>query len=151
MKPLHVSDGSSVHHQEFTVHTTVAYVIKFCRQNCPKHVEFYSKYKFEKLVHLVGFITQKRIVSHTLKKCPLYFWTWRFITVCTIAAAEVFLWTKLMHSTPQNTASIRYSLILSCHLHPCLLRFPSHLCPSKFWSLMCVLHSLTPFSFIWLS
>jgi len=27
------------------------------QRNCPKHVEFYSKYKFEKLVHLVGFIT----------------------------------------------------------------------------------------------
>jgi len=24
--------------------------------NCPKHVEFHSKIKFEKLVHLVGFI-----------------------------------------------------------------------------------------------
>ena len=26
------------------------------QNNCPKHVEFYSKNKFEKLVHLVGFI-----------------------------------------------------------------------------------------------
>ena len=26
------------------------------RRSCPKHVEFYSKNKFEKLVHLVGFI-----------------------------------------------------------------------------------------------
>jgi len=26
------------------------------QRNCPKHVEFYSKIKFEKLVHLVGFI-----------------------------------------------------------------------------------------------
>jgi len=26
------------------------------QRNCPKHVEFYSKYKVEKLVHLVGFI-----------------------------------------------------------------------------------------------
>ena len=26
------------------------------RKNCPKHVEFYSKNKFKKLVHLVGFI-----------------------------------------------------------------------------------------------
>jgi len=25
-------------------------------EECPKHVEFYSKNKFEKLVHLVGFI-----------------------------------------------------------------------------------------------
>jgi len=26
------------------------------QRNCPKHVEFYSKNKFEKLVHLVAFI-----------------------------------------------------------------------------------------------
>ena len=25
------------------------------QRNCPKHVEFYSKNEFEKLVHLVGF------------------------------------------------------------------------------------------------
>ena len=29
------------------------------QRNCPKHVEFYSKNKFEKLVHLVGFIIRK--------------------------------------------------------------------------------------------
>jgi len=28
------------------------------QKTCPKHVEFYSKNKFEKLVHLVGFITR---------------------------------------------------------------------------------------------
>jgi len=27
--------------------------------NCSKHVEFYSKYKFERLVQLVGFIIRK--------------------------------------------------------------------------------------------
>jgi len=26
------------------------------QRNCPKHVEFYSKNEFEKLVHLVGFV-----------------------------------------------------------------------------------------------
>jgi len=26
------------------------------QRNCPKHVEFYSPKKFEKLVHLVGFL-----------------------------------------------------------------------------------------------
>jgi len=26
------------------------------QRNCPKHIEFYSKNKFGKLVHLVGFI-----------------------------------------------------------------------------------------------
>jgi len=28
------------------------------QRNCPKHVELYSKNKFEELVHLVGFITR---------------------------------------------------------------------------------------------
>jgi len=39
------------------------------QRNCPKHVEFYSKNKFEKLMHLVGFI-----VRNTLKYICLYNW-----------------------------------------------------------------------------
>jgi len=79
-KILHVSDSSSIHHQEFsTIHTAMLHVITSlltaCQQdhhccvysektpddgqrNCPKHVKFYSNNKFEKLVHLVGFITR---------------------------------------------------------------------------------------------
>jgi len=38
------------------------------QRNCPKHVEFYSKNKFEKLVHLVGFIVR---VRRMLAKCPM--------------------------------------------------------------------------------
>ena len=84
---LHISDSSSVHHQEFfTVNTAIdtglltaceqvqdparklilpascqhiyhcyAYSEKLSndgQRNCPKHVEFYSKNKFEKLLHL---------------------------------------------------------------------------------------------------
>ena len=30
------------------------------QRNCPKHVKFYSKNKFEKLVHLVGFIIRRK-------------------------------------------------------------------------------------------
>jgi len=30
------------------------------QRKCPKHVEFYSKNKFEKLGHLVGFIVRTR-------------------------------------------------------------------------------------------
>ena len=64
-----VSDRSSVHHQEFfTVHTAIhTSLLTACEQdqdgqrNCPKHVEFYSKNKFEKLVHLVGFVVRKYI------------------------------------------------------------------------------------------
>ena len=31
--------------------------------SCPKHVEFYYKNKFEKLVHLVGFIIRIRGIA----------------------------------------------------------------------------------------
>jgi len=34
------------------------------QKNCPKHVEFYSKNKFVKLVRLVGFIIRIRITLH---------------------------------------------------------------------------------------
>jgi hypothetical protein len=57
----------------FTVHTAMVYVMQVCchtiavctvkkktpsdrQRNCPKHIEFHSKNKFDKLVHLVGFI-----------------------------------------------------------------------------------------------
>ena len=30
------------------------------QRSCPKHIEFYSKNKFEKLAHLVGFIMRIR-------------------------------------------------------------------------------------------
>jgi hypothetical protein len=77
---LHVSDSSSVHHQEFSIVNTamgchagllqavskpVWNIPLLCVQwkipddgqrNCPKHIEFYSRNKFENLVHLVGFI-----------------------------------------------------------------------------------------------
>jgi len=33
------------------------------QRNCPKHAEFYFKNKFEKLVHLVGFIVRIRVTS----------------------------------------------------------------------------------------
>jgi len=78
-KILHVSDSSSVHHQEFfTVNTAMVYVIQFfwqqavsktiCIAVCTVHVEFYSKNKFEKWVHLVGFIIRRRAVTTNLNK-----------------------------------------------------------------------------------
>jgi hypothetical protein len=36
------------------------------QRNCPKHVEFHSKNKFEKSVHLVGFIIRKGYVAHII-------------------------------------------------------------------------------------
>jgi hypothetical protein len=86
MSILHVLDSSSVHHKEFfhCIHSNQdgteshlhparklsanLYDIYHCyvysekktpedgQTNWPKHVEFYSKNKFEKLMHLIGFI-----------------------------------------------------------------------------------------------
>ena len=48
--------------------TCMTYTIAVCtvkktpddeQRNCPKHVGFYSKNKFEELVHLVGFIIRR--------------------------------------------------------------------------------------------
>jgi len=41
------------------------------QRNCPKHVEFYSKNKFEKLMHLVGFVirTQKPSCNDAFHNC----------------------------------------------------------------------------------
>jgi len=54
------------------------------QRNCPKHVEFYSKNKFEKLVHLVGFI--KRIYHDARspeRQNLLFYWVWHFTSINT--------------------------------------------------------------------
>jgi len=54
---LHVWDSLCVHCQESsTVHTAVGICPDDGHRDCPKYVEFNSKNKFEKLVHVVGFV-----------------------------------------------------------------------------------------------
>ena len=85
-KTLHLSDSSSVHHQEFfhcthsngichtglltaVTNTCMTYTIAVCtvknpddgQRNCPKHLEFHYKNKFEKLLYLVGFIIRNNV------------------------------------------------------------------------------------------
>ena len=46
---------------QFDIHHSCVYSEKTPddgQRNCPKHVEFYSKNIFEKLMHLVGFIAR---------------------------------------------------------------------------------------------
>jgi hypothetical protein len=82
----HVSDSSSVHHQEvFTIPSAMVYVIQVCRQlssrsrirtellmtdrgTVRKVWSFISKTKFEKLVYLVGFIIKKTVGIPLLKQ-----------------------------------------------------------------------------------
>ena len=45
-------------------------------RNCPKHVEFYSRNKFEKLVHLVGFIIRIYHDARSPERQIRHFWLW---------------------------------------------------------------------------
>jgi len=45
------------------------------QRKCPKHVQFYSKNKFEKFVHLVGFIVKIKYITVKLFKI-MYFNAW---------------------------------------------------------------------------
>jgi hypothetical protein len=79
---LRVSNSSSAHHQElFTVHSAMVYVVQFCRQLSSRikmelqfHPEEPSELsetcrvsfqnKFEKLVHIFGFIIRKFVTMY---------------------------------------------------------------------------------------
>jgi hypothetical protein len=141
-RTLRVSDSFSVHHQESsTIHTAIGichtgyadcllvssqhnlYVV-LCVQcytpddeqrNCPKHVEFYTKNKFEKLVHLVGFIIR---VYHDARSSE-----------CHVPAKSVSdirrktgcyaLWSYLLNRprsvTPPISCSSSYRRVNHCH------------------------------------
>ena len=51
------------------------------QRNCPKHVEFYSKNKFEKLMHLVGFIV-RIITMHGHLNVNIYIYIYICVCVC---------------------------------------------------------------------
>jgi len=64
------------------------------QRNCPKYVEFYSKNKFEKLVHLVGFIIR---------------------SVCQVSAS---LWRTMYYVTEKQVMKVvHYSLLRNVHIH----------------------------------
>ena len=48
------------------------------QRNCPKHVEFYSKNKFEKLVHLVGFIIRIYHDARSTERQNHFIDTWTY-------------------------------------------------------------------------
>ena len=80
------------------------------QRNCPKHVEFYSRNKFEKLVHLVGFIirTQKpscndvlhnwcfppnhiRTMPHSINKMPPISKSYEYNVKCSNNLTNMFI------------------------------------------------------------
>jgi hypothetical protein len=54
------------------------------QRNCPKHVEFHFKNKFEKLVHLVGLIIRNKVkivpADFLKENGSLQIWLYTFLT-----------------------------------------------------------------------
>jgi len=92
------------------------------QRNCPKHVEFYSKNKFEKLVHLVGFIIriyhdarsserQKRPAgTQQVKSSKLKYIKWENHVTVTITFKTQYKYIKCSDTT-QLTFSTTYLYI----------------------------------------
>jgi hypothetical protein len=61
------------------------------QRNCPKHVEFYSKSKFEELLYLVGFIIKIYHVSRSSERQSifLYFWALIHIYISTVNGINI--------------------------------------------------------------
>jgi len=70
--PLSIISSFSLYTQQWYMSTNLYDIYRCCvysekptddgQRNCPKHVEFYSKNKFEKLVRLFGFLIRTRNV-----------------------------------------------------------------------------------------
>jgi len=69
------------------------------QRNCPKHVEFYSKNKFEKLVHLVGFIIR---IYHDARSTERQICTLQFVKslCCSVACTALALAAVLLKTRP---------------------------------------------------
>jgi len=52
------------------------------QRNCPKHVPFYSKNKFEKLVHLVGFVIRIFNDARSPERQNIYIYIYVCVCVC---------------------------------------------------------------------
>ena len=85
------------------------------QKTCPKHVEFYSKNKFEKLVHLVGLIIRKFISS-------LFFFLGTRWSLVKFRQRPLQPWWRSCHyglnkrlSDPQSLQNIFWTVLIASH------------------------------------
>ena len=90
------------------------------QRSCPKHVEFYSKNKFEKLVHLVGLIIK---IHHDARspECQFY--------------GECFRYESEQYSKLMDRAKITFTTLYI------QVSFPKYFCPSWPSSARFLLHT----------
>ena len=82
------------------------------QRNCPKHVEFYSKNKFEKLLHLVGFVLRRSTCPNKFKSVLNN--SFRSLVVPFLSRQNVFLsdWFSTQASSVlEQMSSWRYRIV----------------------------------------
>jgi hypothetical protein len=108
---------------------------------------------------LAGWLTPHRTVSpqkltvpQLVKKFPIFYGTWKFITTFTIALHLSTLFARLIHSIPSQPTDLRSILILSSHVQVFQVVYLLKVSPTKlcmhFSSPPCVPHALPISSFL---
>jgi len=82
------------------------------KRNCPKHVEFYSKNKFEKLGHLFGFII--RIYRHALSPERQIKNQVNYFTVCSVKT-HIAHFRQQCHNSKSVIFQEKLLKFLKCH------------------------------------
>jgi hypothetical protein len=98
--------------------TSMTYTIAVCtvknpddgRRNCPKHVEFHSENKCEKLVHLVGSIRRIYHDARSPERQIIIFLFWKSSAVC----SEI----DVRDTNARHQVLVRYHLKWSFELGP---------------------------------
>jgi hypothetical protein len=123
----------------FTVHTAMVYVSKpvwhitlLCVQritpndgqrNCPKHVEFHSKNKFENLLHLVCFVIRN------LSRCTVT-WVWNKIIIFPSMprSSELSFLLRSFHKNPVCTTFFPPTCHIPHPSHSSWFDHPNNIC-----------------------
>jgi len=80
------------------------------QRNCPKYVEFFSKNKFEKLLHLFGFIIRMYLYSFWIYLNPLSYCSFFLPTRINLWLSLVFATTGLLLTSSRH-ARLPYSFL----------------------------------------
>jgi len=126
--PVSIIRGFSLHTQQWYMSYRLCWHIPLlCVQwktpddghrNCPKHVEFYSKNKFDKSVHLVGFIIRIQNFCTLVHFCTLIF----YLNNIRIQTLQIYLFLVRM-SIAKGGKSCKLPLmgVIICRYYPILI------------------------------
>ena len=120
------------------------------QSNCPKHVEFYSKNKFEKLVHLIGFVISI-ILFYSLLFNTISVSTKVFLLspVCTVYhdKDEAFVQNKLVLSARKRTGVLLHCMTVEWCVRDWVHNSHKFRSGPKFWFIGSLVQACVTFTY----